>query len=1250
MKILVCNERFLFRFGVDRVLLMLGAEWRKAGHEVIMMGCRMDEAAVSKCSDRFIPIPEAPEYIRGNDFTLSYLQENWNEWFDEDSRPDVALVAGWPFFRCIGFLREKCGCCVYHDYGAVPTKGMSGTALAAQKERRKLQKENLSKASRIIAISHFLEETQSKPAAKGKVPTATVHIAVDHIDGRLWESGELNLGESAVLDEIRALKEKGVKIIFQPGRWETGNYKNSDGSVELVRALKKAGIDHRILVLADEKSMEKIPADVREHYLGLGYIDDKTMKEAMELSDVGISPTTWEGFDLPLGEMQYLNRPMFVLNIGAHPEVAADPWFLCRNMREMTGKVIRTLEGKMPFSEGEFEKRCAVFRETFTWERCAGEMLAEIRTALREAYIQFIDVTNACRDTANAGVMRVTRKLSRKLQDRLQTVFVIWDRDIGEFVLPTERELAVLGSFEGPVVRKAVYRSREGLPRRRMAEILPEFGGAPKGMLFIETAAFSMLESAVPWLHRQGFAISAIFYDAIPVLHPDYCNSEVVANHQRYMDNLADIDLVIPIEEHNGTDLKADWQKRGITPRAKVETISLAAELDGVARNRTKLQSVPEKKQILFVSTLEPRKNHIRFLRALESVITKHPELEKNVSLHMVGKRYEENDEIPAFVEDFCAAREYAEYLGVVDDRTLRAEYAACAFTAYPSLFEGFGMPIIESLWAGKPCLCNNRGSIGDLAEAGGCCAVDTGSQGAMEEALYRMLTDDEYLLSLQHEAVERPIRSWDEYADEAAEKLSAAGRVPALKKRQLPAGIRKAVEKVFEGCETRRMITVSSFYPPQAIGGAEIICHRQMKTLQEDGLAKTVVLSLDMQGKHTPETVTCDSYEGVTVVRVCFPIERVDQRGICFFHTLVNDVFRELCEIVKPEVVHGHNIAGLSLGVIDIAREYGAKTVFTLHDNWGFCYKNTTLDNEGNLCPNAVDCENCKEVFDLDEYTVPMGSRKSYYRRQMEKADAFVSPSRYLADAYLRAGFDPRKMHVMWNGIDAEKYAGIRTEPAEQIRLTYAGIFKPHKGVEYLIRAVAALEEEPVVLNLVGQGDGEPAYHELVEELDVKDRIVFRGYVDNTEMAEIYRHTDIFCLPSIWPENQPVTITEAMACGIPVIASDIGGVPELVEDGVTGYLVKPKDVEDLAEKIRMLVSDRKKMRLMGEAGRVRMRENDFHAQAGRLSALYDAIKPGQAPETRNAVYVPGKKIPYGMDKEYMEDVLLEEWKINSEL
>ena len=86
-------------------------------------------------------------------------------------------------------------------------------------------------------------------------------------------------------------------------------------------------------------------------------------------------------------------------------------------------------------------------------------------------------------------------------------------------------------------------------------------------------------------------------------------------------------------------------------------------------------------------------------------------------------------------------------------------------------------MPIIESLWAGKPCLCSRDGSIGELAAAGGCCLTDVTDRKAMADALYKMLTDEEYLVRLQHEATERTIRGWAEYADEMADWLRGLPR-----------------------------------------------------------------------------------------------------------------------------------------------------------------------------------------------------------------------------------------------------------------------------------------------------------------------------------------------------------------------------------------------------------------------------------------------------------------------------------------
>ena len=1245
MRILICNERFLFRFGVDRVLLMLAKEWREMGHEVILMGNKMDPASVNKCADRFIRVPEAPAYPEGNEYTLNYLQAHWDEWFDENSRPEIALVAGWPFYLCLGFLRAKTGSAIFHDYGAVPLQGMSGEALAIQKRLRKMRREHLGEANRVIAISRFLEKSQSIPDTRGKIPTSTVHIAVDHIAGRLWATEELKLEQSDVTDEVRALKQQGVKIIFQPGRWENGNYKNSGGTVELIRALKRKGIDHRILVLSDAKSLESVPADARENYLCLGFIDDETMKTLMELSDAGVSPTLWEGFDLPLGEMQYLDKPMLVMNVGAHPEVAVDPWFLCRSSREMARKMVKILQGEMPLTQEAFREKCAAFRQVFTWKNCAKQMIAEMEEALRCATVVYIDVTNACHDPANSGVMRVTRKLSRHLQERMQTRFVLWDGSIGEFVLPYRKEIDQLSAYDGPRAGQIRDRSPEGKPRKRMTEILGEAEGERRVFLFTETADHRMLESAIPWLHGNGFAVAAVFYDAIPILRPEFVSEAVHSNHGLYMTCLAETELVIPIEEHNGTDLKAFWAQKGIESRARVETVELAAEIDGQPRSRTKLESLPEKKQILFVSTLEPRKNHIRFLKAADAMFRAHPEIARNTVIRLVGNRYAGKEEIAAFVEDFCLKHENVQWLGVVDDRTLKGEYEACTFTAYPSEIEGFGMPIIESLWAGKPCLCSNEGSIGDLGAAGGCCQTNVKDEGALAEALYRMLTDETYLLKLQHEATERPITGWAEYADRVAGLLGGVARKGEGRKAgRIPLGIARAIEEAISAGEGLRMITVSNYYPPNTMGGAEIIAHHQLKALEAEKLATGIAFSLDTTESRRYGDVSMEKWDGITVIRVSVDSRQSDPAGITFYNPDINEVFRELCGMIRPEVVHIHNLINMSLGIVDIARENGAKIVFTLHDNWGFCYKNTMLDNEGKLCEDPFRCERCREVFETKEWRIPMAVRWDWFRRTIEKADAFISPSEYLARSYIRAGFDAWKTHVLWNGIDYAIYAGTERVPSDEVRITYAGYFGSHKGVEVLIRAVASNKDRKIRLNLVGNGAEEPHYRRLAGELGIGDRIRYWGRVPNEEMAKVFRETDIYCLPSVWPENQPVSITEAMASGVPVIASNLGGSRELVQDGVTGYLAEAGNAEDLAAKIRAMCDDAEMREQMGQAGQKRMAENDYRRNARKLAELYRSLEPKKETHARRMILFKGRRLPDAIGQATRLDVVPAEW------
>ena len=127
------------------------------------------------------------------------------------------------------------------------------------------------------------------------------------------------------------------------------------------------------------------------------------------------------------------------------------------------------------------------------------------------------------------------------------------------------------------------------------------------------------------------------------------------------------------------------------------------------------------------------------------------------------------------------------------------------------------------------------------------------------------------------------------------------------------------------------------------------------------------------------------------------------------------------------------------------------------------------------------------------------------------------------------------------------------------------------------------------------------------------------------------------------------MTITEAMSCGIPVIASDVGGVRELVEDGVTGYLAEAGNAEDLAAKIRLLCGDPETCRKMGETGKKRMADNDFHCHAQRMAELFDRIRPAKPMKGRKILLVKSRKLPLYMDRMTRYDVIPLEWIVDEE-
>ena len=203
--------------------------------------------------------------------------------------------------------------------------------------------------------------------------------------------------------------------------------------------------------------------------------------------------------------------------------------------------------------------------------------------------------------------------------------------------------------------------------------------------------------------------------------------------------------------------------------------------------------------------------------------------------------------------------------------------------------------------------------------------------------------------------------------------------------------------------------------------------------------------------------------------------------------------------------------------------------------------------------------------------------------------ADRIITVSRHDRDFALAAGVGtPAQIVAVHNGM-ADLPASCRASPEnEPVRLIMVARYEAQKDHRPLIQALASMADRPWFLELVGGGPGEPDVRSLIESHGLSDRVEVHGL--RSDVAERLAESQVLVLISHW-EGLPRSILEAMRAGLPVVASDVGGVREAVVEGETGYLVPRGDVGVLAERLAALLDDPALRKTMGQAGRDRYHE-----------------------------------------------------------
>ncbi|APG89199.1 glycosyl transferase (plasmid) [Sinorhizobium americanum CCGM7] len=413
------------------------------------------------------------------------------------------------------------------------------------------------------------------------------------------------------------------------------------------------------------------------------------------------------------------------------------------------------------------------------------------------------------------------------------------------------------------------------------------------------------------------------------------------------------------------------------------------------------------------------------------------------------------------------------------------------------------------------------------------------------------------------------------------------------------------------------RILVAAHNHPALHPGGTEIFAHDLFRAYQRAG-CEAIFLGATNQIHREARPGT--SFQGIGPAgdEVLlwsghfdrFFMSQVDLYGI------VPDL-EELLRDFRPDVVHIHHLLLLGAEFPHIVRRTlpDCRIVMTLHDYYPICHHDGLMVRTSGkeLChkASADRCHACFKDIPLDRFTL----REQHLKALLRTVDHFVSPSRFLRQRFIEWGLAAELISVIPNGIP------VRAAPARPDRngdgrpiFGYFGNLNPWKGVPVLLEAARQLLADGSEFELRVHG-GAPFQSEgFLDEIarlfgETAPIVQQRGPYRREDITELVAAVDCTIVPSVWWENAPLVIGEAQALGKPVIASNIGGMSEMVEDGVNGLTVSPGDSRALASAMRRIIDDPDLQRELTVNAR---KPDDIDTTARRYLDLIETIEPAR--------------------------------------
>ena len=336
---------------------------------------------------------------------------------------------------------------------------------------------------------------------------------------------------------------------------------------------------------------------------------------------------------------------------------------------------------------------------------------------------------------------------------------------------------------------------------------------------------------------------------------------------------------------------------------------------------------------------------------------------------------------------------------------------------------------------------------------------------------------------------------------------------------------------------------------------------------------------------------VARSSYGGLNIYKINHTFKDYDSIEKIYSNKEIEKRFAEVLDEVSPDVVHIQHLLFLSLGFVSEIKKRNIPIIFTLHDYWLMCPKGQLFKSNRKICKNplAANCPYClsaslnpkvliKKIFKiLTHYKIPTRFKPDLAKIYKD-VDLFISPSIFLRNKFIEFGLPQEKIIYSDNGMNLDLFKDIEKLRSNKIRFGFIGTLIPAKGAHVLIKAFNKVKNNKAVLKIYGKAPVNNFifnyYNRIRRMAGNNENIKFVGTFDNKDVAKIFEEIDVLIFSSVWDENSPLVLHEAILTKTPVLASEVGGVRELIKHDQNGFLFCAGDDNGLSLLIKKVIKN----------------------------------------------------------------------------